>query len=316
MRAGSGVNAFLAWMLIITVVVPEGLAWHAEGHAIIVRAAMKALPEEMPAFFRQGAAVIVHCSADPDAFRQPWARQLIDQEDPEHYFDLEYLGGRAIPARRSEYLKLLRELDRTGQEVGFLPYAIAEWTERLTVALAEHRAFPQDPAIQAKCLVYAGILAHYAADLTQPLHTTVHYNGRADAMFRSPRSGIHRRVDVLIERLNLDPARIAEGLEPVVFEEVWPAVLRELEASHALVDRVYELEALLPSDGGSERRREGEAADGRVAEFAQERAKAAARFTGSLYWSAWRKSAEVVLPEWLIRARRAEGAVPATEPSR
>ena len=69
----------------------------------------------------------------------------------------------------------------TQNEASTLPYSIAEWTQRLTIAFAEHRNDPENPHVRAKCLVFAGILSHYAADLHMPLHTSIHWDGRDDA---------------------------------------------------------------------------------------------------------------------------------------
>jgi hypothetical protein len=97
-----------------------------------------------------------------------------------------------------------------------LPYAIAEWTERLSIAFAEHRKYPANPYIQNKCLVYAGFLAHYAQDLCMPLHTTIHHDGRANPDGSTPKTGIHPRVDSLVEKLDMQPAQLAAN------QRVWP----------------------------------------------------------------------------------------------
>src|SRR5437764_832460 len=62
-----------------------------------------------------------------------------------------------------------------------------------------------------------GILAHYAGDICMPLHTTVDYDGRVTADGRSPHSGIHAKVDSLIEKLPLRPEDLAAGqkIEPL-----------------------------------------------------------------------------------------------------
>ena len=83
--------------------------------------------------------------------------------------------------------------------LGLLPYAIAETTYMLSLALAEHHRWPDNQAIQSKCLVYAGLLSHYAEDACMPLHATVHWDGRVLPNGQSPRTGIHSRVDGLTE---------------------------------------------------------------------------------------------------------------------
>ena len=266
-------------------------AWHAPGHELAVRLALEALPEDAPAFFREGGALAEHVSVDPDLFRPRALPQLRAAEAPEHYMDMELLERAALPPTRYEFLRLCAERGLDPAKVGTLPYAVAEWTQRLAVALAEHRAWPGNEQVRAKCLVYAGLLSHYAADLTQPLHTTVHFDGRVGEDGRSPRTGIHQRADALLHKVP-DAGRLAARLGPQAMDDLWEGVLAELRSSHALVDKVYELEEGLP--GMDEPLRPGSP----EAAFAEERLAATARFLGSLYLTAWKLSGELPLPEW------------------
>jgi hypothetical protein len=265
-------------------------AWWAEGHALLTRAAVRALPAELPAFFRQGAEEMARLSPEPDAEKNRALPHLHKTEHPEHYLDLELLGGRPLPAHRYEYLRLCAEAGLDPAQVGAVPYAVAEWTERLALAFAQHRRWPQHALVQSQCLIAAGHLAHYAGDLCQPLHATVHYDGRALEGGKSPRRGIHEKVDALPEKLKLDPAALAQGLAPAVADSLMPAILAQLQASNALVDSVYALEGELDNLDSP-----------RVRGFAQERTRAAALFTASLYLRAWEMSAAVEVPGWLQR---------------
>lgn len=288
--------------------------WHDEGHVYIALAAVESSSdggegegeggqggeggEGMPSFFCDGAEVIAHVAIDPDLFRNRGTPQLRAAEDGEHYLDLELLRGRELPRTRPAYVKLAEELGVDPFEAGFLPYAVTEWTQRLTLAFAEVRADPEDEAAKAKALVYAGLLAHYAADLHQPLHTSVHYDGRADANGKSPRSGIHRRVDALPTKMTyneLFKELLPEAEGGAGVEDVWGYVMSQLAASHAELDRVYELEARL---GDAE---ELNLEDDAVRRFTRERVRAGAVFLAELYRSAWENSAAVKLEPWLDR---------------
>ncbi|MEX0775456.1 MAG: hypothetical protein WD042_07050 [Phycisphaeraceae bacterium] len=275
-------------------------AWHTAGHHILAEAAVKALPDEIPAFFRQGAATVAHGSVDPDVMKLRQTPQLRSAEEPEHYIDMELLQGRPLPATRYEFIKLCQELGVEPNKMGTLPYAVVEGTQRLTVAFAEHRRWPDNPHIKAKCLLYAGLLAHYSCDLAMPLHVTVHFDGQAPVegktFGRSPHTGIHAKVDHLVEQLALDPMAIAKDAKVVKFDDLMPAVLAEIEKSYALIEKVYELEPQLPGPEVNK----GAIAQPVVA-FANERARAAASFTASLYATAWAKSADLKLPEWHAR---------------
>ena len=267
-------------ILILTLLVLAGTvaAWHGPGHIALTRSAVEALPASMPAFFRQGGATISHVSVDPDLFRLKENPQLRDAEMPDHFFDLELLGEAKLPPTRYEFIRFCAGKNLDPGKVGMLPYAITEWTQRLTVAFAEHRRWPDDPAIQGKCLVYAGLLAHYAEDLCNPLHTTVDYDGRGPGQVGK---GIHNRVDGAIQYAASAP------IEPRRLEKVLPAVWEELLASHKLVDRVYELDQEIVTEGKP-----------LPSDFFRERYRSAAGFTASLYWTAWCDSEKFALPEW------------------
>lgn len=266
--------------------------WHTRGHSIVAEAAVLSLPADVPAFFRSGAAVAGHTAVDPDAFKDRATPNLRNQEGPEHYIDYELLKGQPLPPTRYEFLKLCARESLDPANVGLAPYAIAEWTERLTIAFAEHRKWPKNPHVQSKALIYAGLLAHYTGDLTQPLHTTVHHDGRAGADGQSPRSGIHTKVDSLIERLDLKPRDLAREAKPEALPALFPGVVAELERSRALIDRTYELETHLPPRSGEWK------PSPEIRAYTEERARAAVRFTGSLYLTAWRNSARVSFPDW------------------
>lgn len=283
---------FLVCGVTVAVVIGIVSAWHGPGHTRATRLAGAGMPKELPAFFAGGVETIAHCSHDPDLFRLRAQPELRDGEVPEHFCDLELLEGAELPPTRYAFVQLCVRKGLKPEAVGFVPYAVVEWAQRLTIAFAEHRKWPKNPHVRAKCLIYAGILAHYAQDACQPLHTTIHYDGRANKDGTSPRSGIHAKVDALLQKVRKDRKLLARDLKPVAYDKLLPAVAGELRRSHALVNKVYELEGQFPDldkpiPAGSA-----------VEAFAVERLKAAANFTTSLYLTAWRGSAALELPQW------------------
>jgi len=289
MRSHAMTKIVLPALLIVLVAAAGALAWHGPGHDQLTTAAVKGLPKDMPAFFAAGVETIAHVSQDPDLFRLPDQPELRDAEVPEHFFDIELLEGAEPPATRSAFVQLCAKKGIDPAKVGFLPYQITEWTQRLALAFAECRKWPENKAVQAKCLVYAGLLAHYAQDACQPLHTTIHYDGRVGADGKSPRSGVHARLDALIAT---PPVHAAEyAVKVSAFDKLLPAVWKEIQASHALVGKVYELEKDIPAEGKP-------AEVKAVADFIAERRAAATSFTASLYLTAWTHSATLALPEW------------------
>ncbi len=271
-------------------------AWWPAGHRRSTAALAGLLGDELPPFFRSGIDQAAHCAMDPDIWRREQCPQLRAGERAGHFCDLELLQGAELPATRPAFHRLCRRHGQLPHDVGQLPYTVMEWTQRLAVAFAEHRRWPGDPHIRHKALVYAGLLAHYAQDLCQPLHTTIHYDGRCAADGSSPRSGIHAQVDALLVRVALPRAAdLADARKP--FADLLAGVRAELARSHALVDRVYALSDRLPPAAPGHR-----IADNAVRAFAAERAAAALTFTARLYATAWALAQRIELPDWLDRS--------------
>ena len=272
------------------------LAWWGGGHDLITLAAVRATPEDVPAFFREGERAVAHMVYDPDMMKNRGVPLLRGAEHGEHYLDLELLKGRALPRTRYAFIKLCYELGVKPEQVGTLAYAVSEWTERLTVAFAEHRKWPDNPYIQSKCLMYAGILAHYSEDMCQPLHLTVHFNGRKQEDGTVLHKGIHERVDALPETMKMDPNELAKGLKVVPIDSLMTEVIAQLNRGFLLVDSVYALADRLPKYGQKDWK-----ADEEVIAFANERVRESVRFTASLFVTAWKNSATLKLPGWLDR---------------
>jgi len=284
----------LAVLPVVLALSAASLAWLGPGHQLATRLAVQALPQDMPAFFRNGADTLVHGCVDPDLYRVRDLPQLRAADGPQHFMDMEYLKGAPLPPTRKEFFDLCAKLNVNPCDVGMLPYAVAEETQRLAVIFAEHRKWPDDPSIQRKALVAAATLAHFAQDLCQPLHTTVHYDGRIVPGGPKPTKGIHLKLDALIQKTPPAEAK-AIAVEARVLPDLWAAVLAQLNESHGLVDKVYEMEPAWPAldaplEPGSP-----------AAAFAAERLRVAASFTASLYATAWRLSEKPLLPDWHTR---------------
>jgi len=274
-----------------------------EGHRRIGTAAAGAAGAALPEFFAEGAATVGHVAVDPDVWKNAGTAALRTGEEPSHYLDWERLPPGALPATRPEFLAWISDLGLRLPSVGTLPYSVIEGTERLALCFAEHRRWPDASDVTAKCLVYAGWLAHYAADLVQPLHTTIHHDGWALPGGETPLQGFHVEIDKLIERAPYDPVAALAGLEVEPFADLRAGVLEELAASHALVDRVYRLEGLFLAGGRAWEEPEAVA-------FACERYRESVRFLARLYRTAWEMSARLKLPEALERVREASAPPP------
>jgi len=156
--------AVAASFLILTTVTLAP-AWWVKGHGAIAEAAALDLPEDVPAFFRAGAKQLNHLAGDPDRWKNPACTYLRAAESADHYLDLEDYDGQALPADRYKAIALLIKLKREPDRVGMLPYTLLENYDRLSAIFYAYRAGPDNPAVRAKCIVYAGVLSHFTGDL-------------------------------------------------------------------------------------------------------------------------------------------------------
>jgi hypothetical protein len=193
-------------------------AWGAQGHRIINGAAVRALPDSVPAFLRSATAHDEISLLGPEADRVKGAGDPLDDDDnPGHYLDAldDYsIAGAvklsALPKDRQDYDKALRgahePTDQYGQ--GYLPYQIADGWQRIVrdlaywrvdvvgetkAATAEERAFfTFDRTVrEAVTLRDVGYWGHFVADASQPLHVSVHFNGWNQFDFRTKAPRTH-----------------------------------------------------------------------------------------------------------------------------
>lgn len=273
----------LTWAGVATALLVVGLsqAWWVVGHATVAEAATAGLPAEMPVFFRAAAKQLGHLAGDPDRWKNPANKFLRSAEAPDHFVDLEDFEGNELPVDRWKAIALLQKLKKSPDKVGFLPYAILENYERLSGAFYDYRQDPKDPAVQAKIVVYAGVLAHLTGDVVMPLHTTRDYDGKRDKDGAVIQKGIHAKIDAFPEKNSLTAEEIARGLTAKPIDDVWKHVLEVIQESHALVGKCYELDAAGEFDKPTKDSRQ----------FILGRCRRGAQLTMDLWYSAWRRSA-------------------------
>lgn len=268
------------WMLFAVAAAP---AWWVKGHGTIAEAAASGLPEEMPAFFRAEGKKLGHYAGDPDRWKNPSAKHLRAAKAPDHFIDLENFGDKELPADRWQAIALLISLKQKPEKTGFLPYAIMENYERLCCAFYDLRQAPDDPAIRAKCLVYAGVLSHLTGDASMPLHTTVNYDGKPGADKQMVQKGIHARIDSFPEMHGLMAEEIGRDLKADLIEDEWKYVVTTIRDSHGEIERCYGLD----KDGAFEK------PTNESRKFILGRCRVAAKFTLDLWYTAWVRSAKM-----------------------
>lgn len=275
-------------------------AWDEIGHVRVVRAAWTALPDDVRAALRGVEDVAAQTAPWPDVEATPTLLPgVAGRELPDHYLDVEHLAGAPVPTSRADWAQRVAERKLEPGQVGAVTVRAVEELDKLVLELALLRRFPDDPALRARVGARIGVLSHYTSDLVQPLHTTVHFDGRVEPAGRSPASGIHAWVDGWLGRLPDGPWG---SLAPQVVVDPARAIVTAFEEAHGKVDDVYALEV--------GRRAEGPLPP-RVAALARERGRRAAELLASLVWTAWERSAQQALPEWVLRGHReATGQLP------
>ena len=178
-------------------------AWDYERHRLVNGLALKSLPKEFPQFplLPANKERIKFLAGEPDRWRNNKDRGLRHLNNPDHYFDVEYLQQYQLKIENLSHFRyrfveqmagarsrLKLELpeanaDHIKNYPGFLPWSINEHYLKLVSAFSYLKVFeemgtPQEIENARANIIYRmGVLSHFVGDASQPLHTTKHYNG-------------------------------------------------------------------------------------------------------------------------------------------
>jgi len=275
---------------------PVAFAWGNGGHRLVNKLAASTLPASVPAFLRSETAVneIEYLGPEPDRWRSPAEPELSKAQAPEHFIDLEPADALGpLPRNRLDFEgKVFAAGDRP-EKIGLQPWETNEIWERLKAALREYRALSaggkDTRGVEAAALFYAGWLGHYVGDGSQPLHTTIQYNGWVGPNPNGYTTGhqIHWQFEGPFVDANLHEAEVrAKMTEPKAIEgDIFDAYVAYLRQSKTYVERVYQLEKAggFVGAGTAESR-----------EFTAERLAAGASMLRDMIYTAWVESAKPV----------------------
>ena len=188
-RSGGWVvcRVLLVVQVLALVVSPPAHGWGYIAHRIVSEKAVTVLPGALGVFFRSHAVTVSDRSLEPDTV----LKHDDPDEEPRHFINLE-----AYTSKPLDLAGLPRDLSgavhRYGakrlRKNGVLPWWIKESAARLRDAMKKGSS--------EQILREAGYLAHYVADLHQPLHLTRNYDGR-----ETGNSGVHAAYErFMIER--------------------------------------------------------------------------------------------------------------------
>lgn len=281
------------------------LGWGSDGHRIVNRVAIEMLPANMPAFLHGQYAIedIGYLGPEPDRWRSPLDSELNAAQAPEHFMDLELADladPNGLPTQRYQFIRDLCRMQQaqtklaekfSPERVGFLPWRATEDFERLRADMRQYRArleaHQSTRLVEQAILHDAGILGHFVADGSQPLHTTVNYNGWAER--ENPEGftrlrGIHSEFESDFVRATMreNAVRALVPANPRLLHAPFQGFLEYLRASHSQVAPLYRLE----KSGGF-------VGKGTVASrsFTAERLAAGATMLRDMIYTAWVQSA-------------------------
>ena len=298
-------NRWLITLALIAIVLvqPEpAAAWGNEGHTYINHVAVEKIPANMPSFLRRAAVEIAYLGPEPDRWRNPAELALKNAQEPDHFIDLERLSWLdPLPAGRYEFYRKLYDKraatpdhadDDLPERVGLQPYITMEIYGRLKAAFREyrHRQAEHQPthAVQQVVIFYAGWLGHYVADGSQPLHTTIHYNGWVGPNPNGypTEHGIHLQFETAYVGANITAKDFAALVKsPSRLADPFADYVGYLKSSNGLVEQVYSLEKA----GGFSGKGTPAAFD-----FSTHRLAAGSQVLLNLWYTAWIESAEPV----------------------
>lgn len=278
--------------------------WGSTGHTEINMVAAEKIPASMPKFLRSKSAVqkIAYLGPEPDRWRDGSPSALNNAQAPDHFIDLERIEGLGpLPMGRYDFYKMLYAKraatpaanhpdDYLPERVGLQPYITVEVFDRLENAFRNYREMKakkqKTDVIEGNIIFYMGWLGHYVADGSQPLHTTVNYDGWVEANPNgyTAQHGIHFEFESAFVDRTTKPANF-EGLVNAPQRVADPSAdyLKYLQASHTLVPQLYQLE--------KEKGFEGTGSSAAV-QFLDQRLAAGSQMLVDLWYTAWLKSDE------------------------
>jgi hypothetical protein len=274
-------------------------AWGEAGHKMIGLAAAQALPADMPAFFRDAAAQLSYLNPEPDRWKDRSERDrdpaLEQGTSPEHFMDMDMIAAdrmdNALAApNRFAYADTLQLLNLKPSVVGLLPFRIIELTQTLRLEWKFWRGTTDDAtkhAIEARIINDAGILGHYIADGSNPMHTSVQYNGWTGPnpnRYATDR-GAHSRFESAYVGAQMKITDVAPLIPKEVraITNIRASTIAYLNESRGQVERLYQVDKAAPFGA--------QTVSPENRQFTAERLAAGARMLRDVWYSAYVASA-------------------------
>lgn len=300
-------------------------AWDFAGHRVVNQLALRSLPAEFPAFVKTAEARerIAFLAGEPDRWRNTTDNTLKHCNEPDHFLDLEYLANfgltpDTVSPFRYEFISQLaaarakkpdlepqpqpdKDKAFTRHYFGQLPWAINEHYGKLKSAFSYLKTYEENGGTpdeirnaRENAIYIMGVMGHYVGDLTQPLHTTKHFNGwNGDnpnkyttwARFHAWIDGDYLgKVGFSVDELypKVRPARAVAGANDGG-TGIFKPVMAALVAQNKLVEPLYAINQQRKLDGENIGSGEGKA-------FLLEQLLKGGQLLGDIWLTAWQSA--------------------------
>jgi hypothetical protein len=318
-------------------------AWDYEGHHAINELALASLPSDFGIELTPALKTrIEFLAGEPDRWRNVSDLPLKHLNGPDHFIDLEDLKRfgltpETLPILRYDFVADIvkareahpekfppidpdKDADHTRELGGFLPWAITEYYEKLKSdfgtlnALKQYGGTPEEIAnAQADVVYVMGVMGHFVGDGSQPLHTTMHFNGWVgdNPKGYTTRTTFHSWIDggyfkktggIKVETLvgKIQPAtRIANAGDPEAF---FRHVVSYLVGQNKFVEPLYEMDKNGQLSGEGDKGMEG-------VRFLDGQLVKAGQMLGDIWLTAWLEAPEDTYLERQLQQRSAAGSV-------
>jgi hypothetical protein len=256
--------------LLLPVLAP---GWGDVGHTTINRIAAEKVPANMPQFLKHASRHIGWNGPEPDRWRSNLEKPLNDSQAPDHFIDLEYVDWlKPLPPDRYKFIQAVYEYRvrhpqseiPLPEKIGFQPYITIEVFDRLKVAFREYRQAQAEGRstsdAEANAIFYASWLGHYVGDGSNPMHTSIQYNGWVgpNPNGYSTAHDVHSKMETVFVNANPEVTHIADLIRaPKHLDHPFEDYIAYLRESQSKIEQAYKLEKLGGFDGkGSPESRE------------------------------------------------------------
>jgi hypothetical protein len=217
---------FALAMLATVLACSPASAWDAGTHREIADLAVQTLPPSpLKNLFVKNLSQLEYFSVQPDVIRAKYGDEA---EKIRHYIDLEYYGANPFDALVPDRDAMNRRFGAsTLLRSGTLPWTILDFSNAVEQQWSRRDC--------NELLRLAGFLAHYVADASQPLHTTMHYDG-----YEGDR-GVHARIEGAVDDEVHELSSSAQRQTHLVeIDSVWQTAIAEIRDSNSHIAELLE----------------------------------------------------------------------------